>query len=46
MPEELNRILTDHLSSLLFCTSKDEINNLLKEGIIKTFMMLEMLCMK
>ena len=33
MPEEINRILTDHVSSLLFVTSDVAINNLKKEGI-------------
>jgi UDP-N-acetylglucosamine 2-epimerase len=34
MPEEVNRILTDHLSDLLFCPSKVAADNLAKEGII------------
>jgi UDP-GlcNAc3NAcA epimerase len=34
MPEELNRILTDHLSSLLFAPSNNSIINLEKEGIL------------
>ncbi|MGI8606579.1 MAG: non-hydrolyzing UDP-N-acetylglucosamine 2-epimerase [Gaiellaceae bacterium] len=33
MPEELNRRLTDHLSSLLYTTSRDGDENLLREGI-------------
>ena len=33
MPEELNRIKTDQLSSLLFCPTKNSINNLEKERI-------------
>jgi UDP-GlcNAc3NAcA epimerase len=33
MPEEMNRLLTDHLSSLLFCPTDQSIRNLLKEGI-------------
>jgi len=33
MPEEINRVLTDHVSSLLFCPSQTAINNLSKEGI-------------
>ncbi|MFA5097738.1 MAG: UDP-N-acetylglucosamine 2-epimerase (non-hydrolyzing) [Candidatus Margulisiibacteriota bacterium] len=33
MPEEVNRLLTDHVSSILFCPSKTCINNLRKEGI-------------
>ncbi|MCZ2223437.1 MAG: UDP-N-acetylglucosamine 2-epimerase (non-hydrolyzing) [Chitinophagales bacterium] len=34
MPEEINRILCDHLSELLFCPSQIGIENLRKEGII------------
>ena len=33
MPEEINRILTDHISSLLFCPTKNSVINLKKEGI-------------
>ena len=33
MPEELNRILTDHLSEILFVPTKNAIKNLLNEGI-------------
>jgi len=33
MPEELNRILTDHLSDFLFTTEPSAKKNLLKEGI-------------
>jgi UDP-N-acetylglucosamine 2-epimerase (non-hydrolysing) len=33
MPEEINRILTDHLSDLLFVTEKSGIQNLQNEGI-------------
>jgi UDP-N-acetylglucosamine 2-epimerase len=32
MPEEINRILTDNISSLLFCPTKNAIKNLKKEG--------------
>lgn len=35
MPEELNRILTDHMSDLLFCPSEVSKNNLKNEGIEK-----------
>lgn len=34
MPEEVNRILTDHISKLLFIPSEIAKNNLVKEGII------------
>ncbi|MCH8568346.1 MAG: UDP-N-acetylglucosamine 2-epimerase (non-hydrolyzing) [Balneolales bacterium] len=33
MPEEINRVLTDHLSSLLFCSSDTGEKQLAKEGI-------------
>jgi UDP-GlcNAc3NAcA epimerase len=33
MPEEINRVLTDHLSDLLFCPSQTAVKNLAKEGI-------------
>lgn len=33
MPEEQNRILTDHISSLLFCSTDASIENLENEGI-------------
>jgi UDP-N-acetylglucosamine 2-epimerase (non-hydrolysing) len=33
MPEEINRILTDHLSDLLFVTEESGVRNLLGEGI-------------
>lgn len=33
MPEEINRVLTDHLSSLLFCPTKVSKENLGREGI-------------
>ncbi len=32
MPEEINRILTDHVSSILFCPSEIAVRNLKKEG--------------
>jgi len=33
MPEEINRIVTDHLSTLLFCPSQVAVENLAREGI-------------
>ncbi len=33
MPEEINRLLTDHLSTLLFCPTEQAVRNLSKEGI-------------
>ena len=33
MPEEINRVLADHLSSLLLCPSNTAVNNLVAEGI-------------
>ncbi len=33
MPEEINRVLTDRVSRLLFCPTKISVNNLYKEGI-------------
>jgi len=33
MPEEMNRLVTDHLSTLLFCPTDQAVRNLLKEGI-------------
>ncbi len=35
MPEEINRVLTDQLSSLLFCPTKTSVKNLRKEGIAR-----------
>ena len=34
MPEEVNRVLTDHLSSLLFCPTDTAVANLAAEGIV------------
>ena len=35
MPEETNRVLTDHCSDLLFCPTKTAVENLKREGISK-----------
>lgn len=34
MPEEINRIMVDHLSNLLFCPTTNAITNLKNEGIV------------
>ena len=33
MPEEINRILTDGISDILFCSEQSGVDNLLKEGV-------------
>lgn len=35
MPEELNRVVTDHLSDLLFCPTETAVDNLRNEGITR-----------
>lgn len=35
MPEEINRVLTDHISELLFCPTQTAVQNLQQEGITK-----------
>tara|TARA_S200000501_G_scaffold309723_1_gene299744 strand:- start:11002 stop:12066 length:1065 start_codon:yes stop_codon:yes gene_type:complete len=35
MPEEINRLLTDHIATILFVPSEVSFNNLIKEGIDK-----------
>ena len=34
MPEEQNRVLTDHISTLLLCPTETAVRNLAKEGIV------------
>jgi len=35
MPEETNRVLADHVSSLLFCPTRTAVENLAREGIME-----------
>ncbi|TLY36080.1 MAG: UDP-N-acetylglucosamine 2-epimerase (non-hydrolyzing) [Nitrospirae bacterium] len=35
IPEEINRAVTDHVSSLLFCPTETAVKNLVQEGIVK-----------
>lgn len=35
MPEEINRVLTDHISDLLLCPSETAVENLAREGITR-----------
>ena len=35
MPEEINRVVTDYCSTVLFCPSQTAVNNLEREGITK-----------
>ncbi len=35
MPEEINRIITDHISNVLFCSSETGVRNLSREGIVE-----------
>ncbi len=45
MPEELNRVLADHVSSLLFCPTDTAVENLRKEGIVeRVFQVGDVMC--
>lgn len=33
MPEEINRVLTDHMAKLLFCPTDQAVKNLIREGV-------------
>ena len=35
MPEEINRILTDVIGDILFCTEQSDVDNLCREGVAK-----------
>jgi len=35
MPEEINRVLTDHLSALLLCPTETAVTNLRREGVVE-----------
>lgn len=35
MPEEINRVLTDHISNLLFCPTEAAVDHLRNEGVIE-----------
>jgi UDP-GlcNAc3NAcA epimerase len=38
MPEEINRVLTDHLSTFLICPSRNGVSNLKREGFSRVFL--------
>jgi UDP-GlcNAc3NAcA epimerase len=35
MPEEINRVVTDHLSTFMFCPSQTAADNLAREGVVR-----------
>ena len=37
MPEEINRILTDRVSTFLFCPTQQAVDNLRHEGLTQSF---------
>jgi len=41
MPEEINRVLTDHVSRYLFCPSKLAVDNLKKKTLQKEYILQE-----
>lgn len=46
MSEEFNRVVTDHLSSILICPSETAVSNLQKEGFTSIINHGELLCME
>lgn len=36
MPEEINRLVTDSISDLLFCTEQSGVDNLMREGVLQS----------
>lgn len=45
MPEEINRVLTDHIASLLFCPTDTAVGNLKKEGVTEgVFLVGDVMC--